>query len=270
MRFLSQMKAAIRSSEPVREPRIAVFGDSHTAALVSAKEFPARRGDYENIRVYRLLKQKDGKKVGDSTLEAFCAEIRSYDRSDLVFSAVGGNQYAVVSTVRDPIEYDFLADSDDRHVVAEGMALVPFRALAGYIEKGVRGTMRPVLKQIRDSTNAKVFHIAPPPPKEDNAFIAAHFESRFAREGIGDLGPTRPELRLKCWKVQLQCLADLCEELGIGLVRPPKHGLTPEGFLASRCYAKDVTHANRRYGEFVLKQMLELASNSSEEEGRAN
>jgi hypothetical protein len=68
----------------------------------------------------------------------------------------------------------------------------------------------------------------------------------------------------------LQGLAKLCDELGIALVRPPKHGVTPKGFLAPLCYAKDVTHANRRYGEFVLKQMLDLAGTGGGDEVRPN
>jgi hypothetical protein len=263
MNLFSGIRGRLRSPDPAGNPRIAVFGDSHTAALIGAKEFPNRRDLYDHIRVCRLLKEKDGKVVGDTTLEDFCAEIRNYSAQDLVFSAIGGNQYAVVSTVRNPIEYDFLRPSEERFRLADGVALVPYRAIGGYIEKGVRGTMGPILKQIRAATGARVFHVAPPPPKQDNDFIATHFESRFAGQGIVDLGPTRPSLRLKCWKLQLHYLAELCAELGIGLVSPPKKGVTAKSFLDPRCYAKDVTHANRRYGEFVLKQMLELAGASA-------
>jgi hypothetical protein len=259
MSFFAQIKSLMSSPEPRGEGRVAVFGDSHTAALISAREFPDRKHHYDHIRIFRLLKEKEGKVVGDSTLENFCDEIRNFAVDDCVFSAVGGNQYAIVSTVRTPLEYDFLTPSHDQKGITKGAELVPFRALAGYIEKGVRGTVGPVLNQIRESTKARVFHIAPPPPKEDNGFIAKNFESRFAGEGIEDFGPTNPLLRLKCWKVQLTCLAELCAELGIGLVAPPKPAVTAKGFLAPRCYANDVTHANRRYGEFVLKQMIEIA-----------
>jgi hypothetical protein len=259
MSFFAQIKSLIGSTQAEREGRIAVFGDSHTAALLSAQQFPDRKHQYDRIRIFRLLKEKQGKVVGDSTLENFCNEIRSFGSEDCVFSAVGGNQYAIVSTVRTPREYDFLSPSEHQNTFAQGVDLVPFRALGGYIEKGVRGAMGPVLKQIRESTKARVFHVAPPPPKEDNGFITKNFESRFAGEGIGDFGPTQPSLRLKCWNVQLQCLAELCGELGIGLVRPPRYAVTGKGFLAPRCYANDVTHANRRYGEFVLKQMLQIA-----------
>ena len=258
MSFLAQIKTRIRSGEPGGRPRIAVFGDSHTAALVSAQDFPDRRDRYEHIRIYRVIKQKNGRPLGNSTLEDFCAEISDFGPDDLVFSAVGGNQYAVISTVQDPVDYDFLGSPDDTHKPRDGAEMIPFRALESFLTKGVRGTIGPVLRAIRNSTGARVYHLAPPPPKQDNAFITRHFESRFASEGMHTLGPTRPSLRLICWNVQLQCLEDLCSELDIGLVRPPKHGVTPKGYLAPKCYAKDVTHANRRYGEFVLKQILEL------------
>ena len=253
------------ATEPAGAPRIAVFGDSHTAALQSAKEFPERSHVYEHVQIYRVLKEKDGKSVGDTTFTEFCQMIGEYSAGDFVFSAVGGNQYAVVSTVRSPVEYDFLTSPGDEDLVRDGAAIIPFRALAGHIEKGIRGTVGPVLREIRASTKARVLHLAPPPPKEDNQFIATHFESRFAKQGIADFGPTRPGLRLKCWKVQMDRLAMLCEELGVELVMPPWRTVTPEGYLTKRCYAKDVTHGNRRYGEYVLKDILQLTGTEQPE-----
>ena len=158
------------------------------------------------------------------------------------------------------IDFDFLSGPADDDIVSDRAQLVPMRAMVDYIQSGVEGNDGPVLKAIRRSTRAKVFHLAPPPPKEDNSFISQFFESRFAGEGIGELGPSRPQLRLKCWKVQTDCLQRLCAGLDIELVLPPAAALTEQGFLAPTYYAKDATHANRRYGELVLKQILEIVS----------
>jgi hypothetical protein len=239
--------------------RVAVFGDSHTAALLRAQQLPAVADNYAHVRIFRLQKEKNGKSVGDADLASFCRHIRTFSERDFVFSAVGGNQYAVVSTVQGDVEYDFLTSPTDEDFASDRAALMPLRALSGYLEQGVRGTVGPVLTQIRKATRAKVYHLAPPPPKEDNAFIAANFESRFAQEGIGEYGPTRPSLRLKCWKIQLDCLERLCSELGIGLIPPPGKSVTAEGYLHPRSYAKDVTHANRRYGAQVLDQILKIS-----------
>lgn len=241
-----------------RGPRVAVFGDSHTAALLRAQQLPSAAGSYDHIRIFRLQKEKNGKSVGDADLASFCRHIHAFGKADFVFSAVGGNQYAVVSTVQGDVEYDFLTSPTDEDFSSDRAALMPQRAIATYLEQGVRGTIGPVLAQIRNATKAKVYHLAPPPPKEDNAFIAANFENRFAQDGIGEYGPTRPSLRLKCWNIQLDCLARLCAELDIGLVPPPGKSVTEHGFLHPRSYAKDVTHANRRYGALVLDQVLKI------------
>mgnify|MGYP003575138715 CR=1 FL=1 len=260
MILLSRIKGLITSPQ-ARAPRIAVFGDSHSVALLRAQQYSKRTHEYEHIRVSRLRKDKNGKAVGDISLADFCRDIREFAESDFVFSAVGGNQYAIVSTVRPAIDYDFMLSPVDQ--LNDGAQLVPFRALAAFIDSGIRETVGPVLREIRSSTAATVIHLAPPPPKQDNEFVAAHSEGYFAREGLQDFGPTRPELRLKCWNVQLNCLRSLCNELGIGLALPPRKTVTPHGYLDPGCYAKDVTHANRRYGEAVLRQILSLTGAAS-------
>ena len=258
MKILSQIKSLRAAPEVSRGPRIAVFGDSHVAALAQAQNFSGRKSHYGHISLFQRLKDKNGKRLGDITLSGFCREISKYGPDDFIFSAVGGNNYAVVSTVRDRTEYDFLASPSETNLVREEAELVPFRAIANHIESALRGTLGPVLEAIRSSTSAKLFYLAPPPPKEDNSFIAAHFEKRFAQDGMLDLGPTRPDLRLKCWKLQLDCLAEICDELGFRLIMPPAKSVTPAGFLVPQCYAKDVTHGNRVYGDYVLKQISKI------------
>lgn len=258
MSFLSKFRKLVGGPALPPGPQISIFGDSHTAAMFSAKEYPDRSHHYDHVRIYRLQKEKNGRVIGDATLEEFCSEIARLRPQDFVFSAAGGNQYAVVSTVQSPVDFDILTSPDDEEVSSIDGQIIPFRAFAGHIERGVRGTLGPVLKQMREATSAKLYHLAPPPPKQDNKFIATHFESRFARAGLGDSGPTRPSLRLKAWQLQLKFLAELCADLGVELMLPPVRAVTDEGYLAPRCYAKDVTHANRRYGEYVLKDILKI------------
>lgn len=260
MTFLSKIKGMMRVRETPRGPRILVFGDSHTAALSQAQQVPGRTDLFDHIRVVRLRKEKGGRTVGDLTLDAFCREIAQLRAEDFVFSVVGGNQYAVLSTVQEPVDFDFLTSPHDQDIASDAAELVPYRAIVRNIDGGVRGSVGPVLQQMREATKAKLYHLAPPPPKADNDFILEHFEGLFEELGLQARGPTRPSLRLKCWEVQLQSLSKLCEELGVTLIGPPRKALDPPGFLAPRYYARDVTHANRRYGEMVLNQILRHTS----------
>jgi hypothetical protein len=266
MTLLTQIKTLVGTPPATIAARIAVFGDSHTAALLQAQQFTKRRSHYDRIRVYRLRKEKAGKTVGDWTLGAFCDEIRDFSETDCVFSAVGGSQYALLSTVRHPLDYDFAGPAGDHATAVGEVSQVPFRAMEHYFEQSLRDTIGPFFETMRSATRARLFHLAPPPPKEDNAFISAHLESRFVAEGFDDRGPSRPELRLKCWRLQLERLQALCDNFGIDLIMPPSQAVTGEGYLDPFYYADDVTHANRRYGEQVLRQILQLAGEDGGQE----
>ena len=60
---------------------------------------------------------------------------------------------------------------------------------------------------------------------------------------------------MKFWQLQNRAIEEICIELGLEVLGPPRGSLDPEGFLARPCYAGDATHANRRYGELVLEQL---------------
>lgn len=256
MRDLLKRWRTRRGTEP-SPPRRLVFGDSHTVALAQAIAFRTENPQPElpEIELHRLRKLKGMTWLGDTYLDEFCQKIGGLTESDLVFSAIGGNQYAVVSTVRTPPYFELAKSMGAPHKGNVGDTIIPFRALESLIASGVVNSDGPILQRIRSATRARVFHLTPPPPKQDNAFIKQFHEARFAAEGLGDLEPHSPELRLACWTMQRQALAALCAEIGVELLPPPPGTVGEEGFLKQAYYGKDVTHANRRYGELVLRQI---------------
>jgi hypothetical protein len=263
-RLTLQFRRTFRSS---KGPRVIVFGDSHTAGIRRARDFDERRPLYESIEIVRIQKEKNGGSIGDLPLSDFLNVIRNLDERSCIFSVIGGNQYAVLSTIQHPLDFEILSDAKDNDIASDAAALIPNRVLKNYIESGIRGNDGQILLEIRKATRARVFHILPPPPKRDNNFIKQYHESRFASEGISNLGVSRPQLRLKCWKLQRDTLRTVCAELKIELLPVPAGAVTREGYLRLECYAEDATHANRRYGEMVLKQILELSSVREEIQG---
>jgi hypothetical protein len=242
-------------------PRIYVFGDSHTVALLQALAVESRAAMYAAIKVVRIKKNKDGKEIGDESLDRFCERLARLEPHDYVFSAIGGNQYAVVSTIRHEREFLVLdRHSEGDHGLTSQSEVVPHRAFHSFIESGVWNSDGPILRKMRGATTAKLLHLSPPPPKFENDFIRQYHESRFAAAGLGKLDPTDPAFRLACWKMQQQCLSDLCLDVDVQLLLPPAAAVTPEGYLGRAYYSKDVTHANRRYGELVLRQILEVVA----------
>jgi len=235
-------------------PRILLFGDSHSHAVQRAVEKRQGKGKPVPLKAHRLSKIKNGKKQGDTSLEEFIEIIGRLDRDDVVLSMIGGNQHAVFSTIQHPQRFDFL-EPGGKPVVEEGAELIPYRALSSFFEKGIRNRDGKSLEALRQATPARLIHIIPPPPKGDSDFIREYHESIFANEGITAHGVSSPVLRLKFWRLQTRLLKALCGELGIEVMMPPKISVDHKGFLARDYYANDATHANYFYGELVLRDI---------------
>ena len=243
--------------------RIVLFGDSHTAAISRALIYRNQQGKRAPVEVYRIRKEKDGVQIGEMEFQRFCRLIAGLNADDLVFSAIGGNQYAVVGTVRADPDFRIVMPGTGSPEADASAEIVPYRAVRSYIASGVFNSDGIMLETLRKSTPARVFHLTPPPPKSDNDFIRRCYEGRFANPGTGEMDPTDPALRLACWQIQRDCLEEMCARIDVELLPPPVGALGEDGFLVPDCYANDATHANRRYGDLVLRAIATIASRAS-------
>ena len=261
--LLQRAKSVEGKLDDASEKRpVFIFGDSHTRALIQAANAENALPDYGSIIIRSIRKNKNGTDIGDDSLDEFCERIAGLVDDDHVFSAIGGNQYAVVSTIKHDSDFSILGRGENSTRESD-CDIIPRRAFHSFIEGGVRKTDGMMLRKIRNATRARLFHLCPPPPKFDNSFIRQYHESQFAAAGLGKLEPTDPSLRLECWKIQKECLAEICVDLNITLLEPPALTVTPDGYLAPAYYRRDVTHANPRYGDQVLRQILETIKRSS-------
>jgi hypothetical protein len=237
-----------------KPPKVLAFGDSHSHALQRAVAKRKGKGQPVPLTVYRLLKEKNGGHIGDTAFEEFLAKIAKLGPEDVVVSMIGGNQHAVLSTIQHPRPFDFFLQSGPAPDLSAGVEMIPYRAIADLFQQGFKKGDGQSLEAIRSATVAHVVHVAPPPPKADNAFIEEYHESLFATKGLARRGVSPPELRLKFWTLQTQILRRLCRTLGIELIMPPRAAVS-DGYLRPEYYAQDATHANWRYGERVIREI---------------
>lgn len=250
------------------QPKILLFGDSHAHAIQNAIENRQKRLKHIPVEAYRLLKIKNNNPFGDIDLEDFITKISDLDSRDIVISVIGGNQHAVFSTIQHPKHFDFqLNPHDDLHFNSK-VEIIPARALRAYFTAGLKGRDGKTLQAFRTATTARVIHLVPPPPKEDNGHILRHHETRFVEENIAGLGVSPPSLRLKFWQLQTSILQSMCAELEIEAMLPPAGAVTDRGFLKPEYYAGDATHANAEYGELILQQIETLATHVAGEPRR--
>lgn len=236
------------------QPRVALFGDSHSYAVQRAIERRETKGRRIPLIAHRLRKEKAGKILGDTSFEEFLEKVREFTADDVVFSLIGGNQHAVFSTIQHPRPFDILMPGESGPP-APGAELIPYRVASAFLAEGVEGRDGKSIAALRAATDARVIHVMPPPPKRDNGFILSYHETRFAEDNIAALGVSSPALRMKVWKLQTRLLQALCAKLGVETMMPSADALDADGFLAEDYYANDATHANASYGEVLLKEI---------------
>ncbi|QUT04358.1 hypothetical protein KFK14_14935 [Sphingobium phenoxybenzoativorans] len=237
-----------------------MLGDSHTNAVFRAFSSKEQKLKIKYMKIYRISKIKNGKKFGDIEFSSALRKIRRLKSKDYVFSMVGGNQYAIFSTIQHPVPFDFFYGGSSIIEHDRDVELIPERVIRTHLTSGVHGRDGVTLQALRKATSAQLYHILPPPPKIDSDYILNNHETHFSNAEIGSLGVSPPALRLRTWQMQNEILSTLCNKLGIGIMVPPAQSCTGEGFLRTEYYANDATHANRRYGDLILRQIEDIVS----------
>lgn len=276
-----------RARERRSRQSILLLGDSHIHAIKDALEAREHRPTNVAIQARRLfkLKKATGEPInetkqsfpdwlrsarslfkeqsergtiefGDISFEEGMRIARKLRPDDLLVSVIGGNQHAVFSTIQHPQPFDFFLPGDTAPADSRG-ELVPFRSLYEYFRSSLRRGDGEMIAALRRSTKARVVHLLAPPPKRKNNWIEHYHDTFFATEGIGQLGISKPELRMKFWRLQSRALNEIGGELDVEVMGPPGAACDADGFLARDCYAGDATHANAKYGELVLQQLEE-------------
>jgi len=238
------------------DPRkILFFGDSHVHAVRDAIKQGATGPDGHELRALRLTKIKHGALIGNISHSDLVLVCNTLSAGDLAVSVVGGNQHATLSLIRHPSPFDMMAPEATAPDVPQ---IVPRNAIKGLFRLGMQPND---IRRIAEAAAAgphRTVHLAPPPPKADEAHILRRVEADFAARGIMEHGVSPAPLRLRFWEVQVEVLTEMLAEHGVTVLPPPDGTRTEDGYLRPEYYARDATHANPAYGARVLDQIAAL------------
>ena len=257
------MKAPFRK-RGMSERKIVIVGDSHVQAMQRAlrkREEKPGSADTSSLKffVYQFSRPKNGKLVGDGSVEDIVKIISKTTGNDIVVTTIGGNHHNVVGLVQHPVPFDFLEPDADMPRTQNGVQNIPYNTMLDFFEDRVHGKDRVRLSQIRDAARGAVYSLIPPPPKQDEAHILRRHEAAFQSWGIFENGISPAPLRSRLWRLHARVLRASCDELGVCLVPAPKQAVSADGFLQPQYYADDASHANAAYGELVLRQLERIA-----------
>jgi hypothetical protein len=239
--------------------KVFVVGDSHTHALAKAQEARAgRQPKSGNVQfdVNCLATRKGGVSRGDLEVADALERAARLEPDDVMVISIAGTLHNVLGLLEHEKPFDVFTRGDESMTLAEGRVVVPANALLDML---MGAMLDKRIVTLRRKARCPVYHLAPPPPKEDGGFIIAR-TARYRDRLVAEAGLNPAGTRLKLWKLEMRALAHRCAEWTMHLMLPPVEAQTPEGFLKTEYYANDATHANAAYGELVLRQLEAVAA----------
>ncbi|HEX2873516.1 MAG TPA: hypothetical protein VHP33_19795 [Polyangiaceae bacterium] len=235
------------------EKKVLVVGDSHTQALAKAHGARAGRQLKSDDVLFEInwLAKPDNSR-GDLPFADALDRAASLGPDDVLVISVAGALHNGIGLLRHEKPFDFFTRDDETMTPAEGCVVVPENALWDTFK--IMAEPNKKITGLRAKARCPAYHLATPPPKEDNDFIMARV-TRYRDRLVAEAGVNAAATRLKLWKLEMRVLAHLCDQWSIRLLLPPAEAQTAEGFLKPEYWANDATHANAAYGELVLRQL---------------
>lgn len=238
--------------------RIQVLGQSHVQALREASQIRSLKSGEDKettIAIHWLLKEKaNGLDIGDVPLQTSLKLAGELGPTDLLAVSILGTFHNAVGLLNH--ERPFTVLSEEEKTAPEDIreTVIPHHVMRDLFKTRI---IAKKLKNIRESTTAPIYHLAPPPPKKNPDVILDGIRSR-RRRSARKSGVAPAPFRLKLWKMEMDVLSEVCNAFDITLLAPPDQAIDSKGYLRSLCYAPDATHANALYGELVLRQLENL------------
>lgn len=250
--------AMATADAPDRWKRAIIVGDSHTAALLDALAARQGRGqtsaiEFEILRVG--LTKPNGSRIAGPSADEIITRLSQASSDEVFVSLIGGNQYNALGLLRHPEPFDVL-EPDGNTAPAPGARVIPYAIMQQVFDEHLRNGRSAEMIRLRAAFAGPAYHVVPPPPKQDNAFIQQRAEKDFRQDKV--VPPVNdPDARLRLYNLQVSALKRLCATLDIEVIEAPAAS-RDQGFLVPSFWGKDATHANGEYGELMLQDIEAL------------
>jgi hypothetical protein len=243
----------------LEKTKILIVGHSHVAAPYAASVLRTKRGDDcqaefcfvpLNKKIYQPLIVCNDELNGNLVAEIIFQKKRTlFSRCAIT---VGGSWHAVLGLCEHEARFSTVMTNSESskncYYLTDGL---------------LTGTILSYAKQSLDAIDAlskilpkPVFFLQPPPPIEDNSYIASNasaYSVRVQKTGVAD-----PIERLNIWRQYSNILKNHSQQCAVSFLECPASCVKKNGFLSERAWHVDPVHANAWYGEQVLKQLEDL------------
>lgn len=180
--------------------------------------------------------------------------------TDVVFSLMRGQEFAVAAMVDDPTHADFIGDEGgegggERGSFEPGRRWMSRADALAWVREIAQPLLTTHLALRQQFPQARIVHLPAPPPIEGDAHILANAEGfgpLFAQFGIKPFA-----MRLRIYRLMYAELNRQLAQHGIASLPPPPGSLTPAGGLRAD-HARGCLHGNERYAQGLAAQIREV------------
>jgi hypothetical protein len=178
-----------------------------------------------------------------------------------ILSCVGGAVHFEAGWVKYDQAFDTVLPGRTELPLDEAAVFIPYNAVKDTMAHR-NAAVFGILDLVKALVPLPIYHFSPPPPVADSRLID-DYVTRWERQ----IAVAAASTRFKLWSCYVDALRDYCTEAGIIFVPPPEVACDAEGFLKEEFVAADAHHANARYGEAALGQLLSLLNEPASEHG---
>lgn len=227
----------VEMANPDKIKRCLVLGMSHTSCIGRALQ---DRPELENVAVVNIGKIAAGEAQANWPFEP-----------DVVFLSIAGNKHNIITLFEQPEPFTIGGKIYDE----KPRTSIPLEVMKDTIAEKNRGVQKTTQKMHDEFPGAAFVYICAPPPISDTTTIRhlPDFFQKMSKHGFAPNG-----LRHSVYKLQSDWYQQLAQTNGAVFIPPPAEAVTEEGMLASEFCGGDPTHANRKYGNLVLEQILRV------------
>ena len=254
-----QQQGAVRADVTAKNAFV-IAGDSHIASY--GVPIKSERDDYYLMKIKTHHDDTFGV-VGAWPRrfeEYWDATLKYADGNHLVVTWGGNTHLASFLFLPSP-PFDFISSSTPELPLMPNVEIVPEEVLRTILSAPIK-SLEEQVKRLK-SVAKNVFVPGTPPPKSDDEFIRQqirtepHFMRLANQLGLDpDSVPlSPPTFRLKLWAVLQDLLRDTARRTGAIFVPVPVGAVSRDGFLDRSCYARDVTHANQKFGALMMTEL---------------
>lgn len=249
--------------------KILAFGHSHLSALMRAgrRVNNAAAPDEAQLHFVRLnhktclpnFATEAGTRKVHPDLQRRLRFVLNRDAPKALFLSLMGNEYNTIGMLKHPEPFDFhwpemdLPADFSLHVIPFDLMKAQMRALADT-------NCLLFWRFFASNYSGPIYMVPPPPPIADEAHILS-YPGAFA-DRVAEFGLSKPEFRLKMWKLYCEVLRESVADTTTTFVELPAE-IFEGNYLKSNYWMEDPTHGNEAYGALVLQAILAQAGIAS-------